>query len=266
MLMVNGMGRENIDKIAQTQEDKVLLAKLWDKINSGIRKNIPASSCFLSLREQDMARFLFGDLDGLFSFGGYDDAERRMLVYLPDYLDQNSLPDSAALVCIRATFYQGDNPTHRDFLGALVGSGIARETVGDILVSNGSCDFFVTEDIAPYILQNFESAGRTKVRLQQIPLSEVSVPLPDTQEIKDTLSSLRLDSVVSAGFRISRSLAMQQIIAGRAAVNGLPCEKPDKLIEENATISIRGMGKIKLKSVNGLTKKGRISVVIDRYL
>lgn len=260
------MNRNNIDKIAQTQEDKVLLAKLWDKINSGIRKNISVSSSFLSLREQELARFLFGDLDGLHIFGGYDGAERKMLVYLPDYLEKNNLPDCAALACIRASFYQGDNPTHRDFLGALIGSGIARKTIGDILISKGSCDFFVTEDIALYILQNFEGAGRTKVKLQQIPLAKVCIPLPETQEIKDTLSSLRLDGVISAGFRVSRSIATQQIAFGRVSVNGLPCEKPDKLIEENATVSIRGMGKIKLKSINGLTKKGRISVVIDRYV
>ncbi len=259
------MNRENIDKIAQTHDDKVLLAKLWDKVTAAIRKNIPASTCFLSLREQEMVRFLFGDVDGLFSFGGYADAERKMLVYLPDYLEENDLSDNAALVCLRVTFYQNDTLTHRDFLGALIGTGIARETIGDILVDKGSCDFFVTEDIAPYVLQNFECAGRTKIKLQKIPLSMVAVPIAETEQIRDTLSSLRLDNVISAGFRVSRSAATQQIIAGRAAVNGLPCEKPDKLIEENATISVRGMGKIQLKTVNGLTKKGRISVVIDRY-
>lgn len=266
MTAVNKMNRNNIEKIAQTYEDKLLLAKLWDKINAGVRKNIPTNSCFLSLREQEMARFLFGDVQGLFLFGGYGDAERKMLVYLPDYLDETDLQDSAGLMCLRAVFYQADNPTHRDFLGALIGCGIARETIGDILVNSGYCDFFVTEEIAPYILQNFESAGRTKVKLQQIPLSDVSVPLPETHEIKDTLPSLRLDSVISAGFRISRSSAVQQITSGRVAINGLSCEKPDKIVEQGATISIRGMGKIQLKNINGLTKKERISVVIDRYI
>ncbi|MBR3978049.1 MAG: RNA-binding protein [Oscillospiraceae bacterium] len=260
------MKRENIDKIAQTQEDKILLAKLWDKISSGIHKNIPVNTCFLSIREQEIARFLFGDTEGLYSFGGYDDAERKMLVYLPDYLEEEALPDTAALACLRATFYQGDSPTHRDFLGALTGAGIAREVIGDILVNNGSCDFFVTQEVAPFVLQNFVGAGRTKVKLQQIPLSDVAVPKPETKEIRDTLPSLRLDSVISAGFRVSRSAAAEFVIAGRTAINGLPCEKPDKVIDEGATVSVRGLGKIQLKLVNGQTKKGRISVVIDRYV
>ena len=73
------MDRKNIEKIAQTPEDRLLLAKVWDKINAGMRKNIPASTCFLSPRELEMCRSLFGGEPGLCSFGGYADAERRML-------------------------------------------------------------------------------------------------------------------------------------------------------------------------------------------
>ena len=245
----------------------MLLAKVWDKINAGLRRNIPGNTCFLSPRELEMTRYLFGDLEGLHTFGGYDGAERQMLIYLPEYLDESAMYDEdSPLVCLRAKFYEGDSPSHRDFLGALMGAGIARETVGDICVGNDSCDFFVTAEIAPYILQNFVSAGRAKVTLTRISLSDVLVPEPEVKQIKDTLASLRLDSVISSGFRIGRSLASQYISAGKAAINGLPCEKPDKLVSEGDKISLRGMGKILLRSVGGQTKKGRISVVIDRYI
>ena len=261
------MDRGNIEKIAQNAEDRLLLAKLWDKINAGMRKNIPANTCFLSQREQALAQYLFGTPEGLYFFGGYPDAERKMLVYLPEYLEDSSLfEEDSPCVCLRATFYQGDSPSHRDFLGALMGAGIGRETVGDICVGAGSCDFFVTADIAPYLLQNFTSAGRTKLRLQQIPLTEAQIPEPEVKEIKDTLASLRFDSVIASGFRIGRSLAAQYITAGKAAMDGLPCEKPDKSVTEGMTLSVRGLGKIKLVRVNGKTKKDRISVVIHRYV
>lgn len=261
------MDRSNIEKIAKTPEDRVLLAKIWDKIHAGMRKNIPANTGFLTLRELDMCRYLFGSQEGLFSFGGYDNAERQMLVYLPEYLDKDSLyEEDSPLVCLRASFFDGDTPSHRDFLGALMGEGIARETVGDIYVGKGQCDFFVTAEIAPYILQNFIGAGRTKVHLEQIPLSEVSVPEPETKEIKDTVASVRLDSIISSGFRIGRSAAAQYVNAGKVAIDGLPCEKPDKSIDEGAKISVRGLGKIKLRSINGQTKKGRISIIIERYI
>lgn len=260
------MDRANIEKIAQTDEDKILLARLWDRISAGIRKNIPVSTCFLSPREQEMTRYLFGNLPGLHAFGGYEDATRKILVYLPDYLDAESIWEEAGLCCLRATFYEGDSLSHRDFLGALMGAGIGRETIGDICVTTGSCDFFAAKEITPYLLQNLESAGRTKIRLSQIPLQDAYIPQPEVQEIRDTLASLRLDSVVSAGFRISRSAAGEYITAGKAVLNGLPCEKPDKAVEEGAVLSVRTLGKLRLKTVGGQTKKGRISVTIERYL
>ena len=261
------MERSNIDKIAHTQEDKFLLAKLWDQIQNGSRRNIESHTCFLSPRELDMCRYLFGQMEGLTVFGGYGDAERQMLVYLPDYLEKDFLTaEESPIICLRAEFFEGDSLSHRDFLGALMGAGISRESVGDICVSKGSCDFFVTTEIAPYLLQNFTCAGRTKLQLSAIPLSQVCVPEPETKEIRDTVSSLRLDSVISAGFRIGRSAAAQYVTTGRAAIDGLPCEKPDKAVTEGCKISVRGLGKIKLTAVNGQTKKGRISVVIHRYI
>lgn len=245
----------------------MLLAKVWDKISGGIRRDIPANTPFLSPRELEMTRYLFGDAEGLHCFGGYPEAERKMLVYLPDYLDESALTDeNSPLVCLRAAFFEGDSPTHRDFLGALMGTGIARETIGDICVGKSTCDFFVTAEIAPYLLQNFTGAGRTKLRLCRIPMSEISIPEPEIQEIKDTVASVRLDSVISSGFRIGRSQAAQYVTAGKAAIDGLPCEKPDKAVAEGARVSVRGLGKIKLAAVNGQTKKGRISIVIHRYV
>ena len=260
------MDRKNIDKIAVTEEDRVLLAKLWDKIQSGIRKNILSHTGFLSPREQQMAQFLFGDAPGLHFFGGHPDTERNMLVYLPDYLEESCLmEDDSPVVCIHADFYKDNAPTHRDFLGALMGSGITRECIGDIWVSSNACDFFVTTEIADYILQNFESAGRTSLKLSRIPLIQTNPPEERYTEIRDTVASVRLDSILSSGFRISRSAAADYISAGRAAVDGLPCEKADKAVNEGAKLSVRGLGKIRLYQIGHTTKKGRISVVFHRY-
>jgi RNA-binding protein YlmH len=261
------MDRSNIEKIARTPEDRLLLAKLWDKINAGMRRNISAATCFLSPRELELSRYLFGDAEGLHTFGGFEGAERQMLIYVPEYMELDTLlEEDAPLCCLHATFFEEDILSHRDFLGALMGAGIGRETVGDICVGKGYCDFFVTAEIAPYILQSFTSAGRTKLSISQIPLTEANIPEPEVKEIKDTLASLRLDSVISSGFRIGRSLAAQYVSAGKAAIDGLPCEKPDKAVAEGAKISVRGLGKIKLASIGNRTKKDRISVVIHRYV
>lgn len=261
------MDRSNIEKIAKTPEDRVLLAKLWDKIHLGMQRDIPANTCFLSPRELEMARFLFGEPENLYRFGGYEDAERQMLIYLPDYLGEDALwGEEAPLVCLRGEIYRGDSLSHRDFLGALMGSGITRESVGDICVGDGSCHLFVTAEIAPYLLQGYLSVGRTKLNLCRIPLASVHISPGECQQLRDTVSSLRLDSIISAGFRVGRNAAAEYISAGKASIDGLPCEKPDKTVSEGAKISVRGLGKIQLASVGGQTKKGRISITIHRYL
>lgn len=242
----------------------MLLAKVADKIEAAIRRNIPAVSCFLSLREQDMVQRLIGGQEGFCFFGGYPAAERKVACYLPDYLDESYL--ETAVACLRATFYKDETPTHRDFLGALMGAGIKRETVGDICVGKGQCDFFLTVEIAPYVQQNLVSAGRTHLSLTEIPLSEANIPEPETKELGDTVASCRLDSIASSGFRIARGTAAEAIEAGKAAINGLPCERPDKPVKEGDTISLRGLGKIRLKEVGGTTKKGRTAIVIEKFI
>ncbi len=245
----------------------MLLSMLWDKISTGMQRGIPAHTPFLTARELEMSKYLFGHSEGLFAFGGYPDSERKMLVYLPEYLDQSWLyDDGSCIVCLRCTFYESDAPSHRDFLGSLMGSGIARNTIGDICVDKGSCDFFAAAEIAPYLLQNFHAAGRTKLHISQIPLMDANIPQPQIRSIRDTLASVRLDSVLSSGFRISRSQAAQAIFSGNVTVDGLPCEKPDKTVTQGCKIALRGTGKICLAEINGQTKKGRISILIHRYV
>lgn len=261
------MDRSNLDKIAKTPEDRLLLAKLWDKIQAGMRKNVPASTCFLSPREQEMASFLFGNAAGLHAFGGYAEAERKLLAYLPDYLDESYLSeDGSPVACLQAQWFAEDALNHRDFLGALTGAGIAREAVGDICVDKGHAVFFVTSEVAPFLLDSFCSAGRSKLHLEQISIANARIPAPEFQEIRDTVASVRLDSVIASGFRIGRSLASQYVTAGKAAMDGLPCEKPDKPVAEGTKISVRGLGKIRLAKINGKTKKDRFSVTIHKYI
>lgn len=258
--------KEKIDRLSQSPEDKFLLSRVLEKLSSGERKNIPANSNFLTLREQELVRRLVGE-DGCVFFGGFPGAERRLACYLPDYLEGDALhEEDGPVACVRATYYEKDKLTHRDFLGSLMGSGVKRETIGDICVGIGQADFFVTREIAPYIVQNLVSAGRTVLHVEQIPLSDAIIPEPETVVRKDTLASLRLDSVMSVGFRISRSIAHQQIVSGCVAIDGMPTDKPDRSVGESAVISCRGLGKIRLTQVKGQTKKGRIAVEIEKFL
>lgn len=254
-----------IAKAAQTEEDRILFARVYDRLVGAEQKNIPAVTCFLSPREQVLTKQMLSPMELCF-FGGVQDAERRLACWLPDYLDEAWLTgEECPVAAVRAEFFEKDSLTHRDFLGGLMGIGIKRETVGDIYVDKGSCDFFVTREILPYVLDNFISAGRTKLHLRTIPMEEVKVPTLSVKEIRDTVSSLRLDSIAGSGFGLARGKACDLIAAGKVSVNDLPCLKPDKLLSEGDKITARGFGKLYLRKIGGKTKKDRISIMIERY-
>ena len=259
------MDKQNcIAAVAQNEEDRILFARLYDRLVGAEQKNIPASTCFLSEREQVLTKRMLASVQ-LHFFGGADGAERAVCCWLPDYLDESWLYDDGPVTAVRATFFEKDSLTHRDFLGGLMGIGIKRETIGDIYVGKGCCDFFVLREILPYVLDNFLSAGRTKLQLEEISLCEVRVPQLSVKEVKDTVPSLRLDCILGSGFGMARGKAAELIASGKVSVNGLPCLKQDKLLEEGDKVSARGLGKFLLTQIGGRTKKDRISIMIERY-
>ena len=258
--------REQIAHMAATREEEFLLTRVCEKLTASIRREIPAATSFLSKREQMLTSELLRG-EPIRFFGGLDTAEREVCCYLPDYLDETWLhSEDGPIAAVRAAFFAQDALTHRDFLGALMGCGIKRETVGDIYVTEGRCDFLVTRDILPYVLQNLTDAGRTRLHLEEIPLAALEVPEQKTKQIRGTVSSLRLDSVVAEGFALSRSRAAEVITAGKTELNYTLCPKPDRPVSEGDVISVRGLGKMRLEAVGGNTKKGRISIEICRYL
>ena len=144
--------REKIARLAQTKEDEVLLARVYERITMAAQRNVPASSCFLSKREQMLVQELLRGEEFVF-FGGAALSEREVCCYLPEYLDESWLySEGGPIAAVRASFYEQDRLSHRDFLGSLMGSGIKRETVGDIYVASGLCDFLVLREILPYVL------------------------------------------------------------------------------------------------------------------
>lgn len=258
--------REKIEKLAQSKDEAMLLARVYDRISLAEQRGIPGCSSFLSPHEQALTEQLLRGME-LHFFGGTPDAERRMCCWLPEYLDEDWLSsEDGPCAAVRAEFFAQDRLSHRDFLGALMGAGIKRETVGDIFVSEGQCDFLVTREILPYVLQNLSSAGRARLTLRELPLGEVCAPQAQIKSIRDTVSSLRLDSVLSSGFGLSRGKACEYIESGKAELNHLLCIKPDKPVAEGDVISVRGLGKIRLEEISGTTKKGRTGILISRFV
>lgn len=259
-----------LDRVSRDREDRLLLARVLDKAEQARSRNIPAWTDFLSPQQQAQARDLlrlFGMPKTAYTaLGGYGGAERNVLLFLPDWLDPCDAESQSPLCCLRAVFRPEFSLTHRDFLGSLMGMGIVREKVGDILVGEDHADLVVLDTVAEFLLQSWMEAGRARLTVSAIEPADLQIPAVTCQELRDTVSSLRLDAVASTGFRMARGKAAALIESGRVQVNWRECTKPDKLLEAGDTVSARGFGKFELAAVGGTTKKGRTPIVVKRYV
>ncbi|MBD5150511.1 MAG: hypothetical protein HDT18_09140 [Oscillibacter sp.] len=255
-----------ITRTAQEPEDKLLLARIWDKYEQTERRSIPSATVFLSPREQGMAQAMLNAASirsGYVFDGGYEEAERKILIFLPDWAEE---PAGDELVFLRAAFHGEESLTHRDILGSLMGLGVTRERVGDILVSPHSADIIAMPSLRDFFLREWDQAGRVKLTVTEIERGELCVPQAQVKVIRDTVSSLRLDAVAATAFSMSRGRAAELIAAGKVNLDHVPCVKGDKPVTEGAVITARGFGKAKLVQVGGLSKKGRIGITVERYI
>ncbi len=255
-------------RFAQTDEDRLMLKKALDKRDSAEKRGIPANTKFLSQRQAALCSAMLkaaGDPTHMY-LGGYEDAQRKLLFFPPDWMDWTPEGSDSPIAVIRCAFSKENDLTHRDILGAMMGLGIERETVGDILVSPGSADIVILREILPFVLQNLVTAGRARLSVTEIPPEQIAVPIAGFEIRKDTVSSLRLDSLVASGFSLSRERAAELIRSGRVTLDYLECLKPDKSVTQGAEISARGLGKFRLDQVGGLTRKGRTAIVIKKYV
>lgn len=256
-----------LSKVSRTSEERILLSRVWDQIECASLRSVPQVTHFLTPEEQRaVARLLraLGEPPHRF-WGGYTEAQRQLCVFLPDWMVWEDY-DEAPITALRATWYPGDSLTHRDLLGSLMGQGIKRETVGDILVSGHSCDLLALSEIAPFLLQSWSSAGRTKLSVREVGLGELHIPVQEVKRIHDTVASLRLDAVAAAGFSLSRARMAEEIRAGKVSVNWQATQRTDFPVEAGDVISCRGLGRCKLAEVGGLSRKGRINLELERYL
>ena len=262
--------RELLDKFARDGEQRLLLARVLDQQARAEQRGLPTHTGFLSPAEQaQSADLLMAAAPGQgILFGGYPEAERKLWAFLPDWLEEETWQqgEDCPVRALQVKTSPGAKLTHRDYLGSLMGLGLTREKIGDILLGEDGAQVLVLGETLPILLSQWEKAGRYPVRLEEIPLSALTPTPGQIKEIRATVASPRLDAVLAAGFSIPRSRAAELIRAGRVMVNHRPQEKGDKLVEEGDTLTCRGLGKCVLTAVVGTSKRGRIILTLARYI
>lgn len=252
-------------------EDELLFAVLDDKIRSCEENYMITNTNFLDIYRQSAALGYLARKKVRYElYGGFDDAERKIILFLPDYVEDcrsffAENPDSNPIAAVNIRKDSFSALSHRDYLGSLMGLGVKREMLGDIVTEDGGCTVAALKNIAGYICENLTSVGRGSVK------ASVAENFPDSgtdsnfELLRCYVSSMRADSVTAAAFSVSRSTASELIARGELLVNGIVATKPDMKIDFGSKLVIHGRGKAIIASDEGITKKGRQAFIIKRY-
>lgn len=253
-------------------EDELLISIVKDRAIECEKNSIITHTDFWNLKKQSLAVNTLKKIKDVkwILNGGYEDAEKKMVIFLPFYIDDfNSFlkesPDSLPFVLIRADKDDFSTLSHRDYLGALMGLGIKREKIGDIIADEKGCFFFAVKSVAKYICENFTSAGKATIKAYEAKDNVSLSAGVNTQESCCFVASMRLDSVLCAIFSLSRSKASILIEKGLAFVNDEQILKPDFKMKNGDKIVLKGSGRAVIKDDSSKSKKGRIMLVVDVF-
>ena len=191
--------------------------------------------------------------------GGYDNSERKVIFIYPYYMEYEDIECPLEIVQVEGNF-KFKEISHKDYLGAILNLGIVREKIGDIIIHENFCQVVVTSGICDFLTINLNKVSRNKVIVKKISRDDI---IPNSQNYKDisfTVSSQRLDCIISGLYNISRQDSLKYINGERVHVNYEKITSPSKEVEDNSLISVRGKGRSIIINVGEITKKGRIKV------
>ncbi len=256
---------KRLESLCRDEEEKILLSRLQDAVNSAKLRMIPKYLGFLSLSERtliEQAVHLMGFTDGYF-YGGYERAERVLFGALPEYMDYDET--QFPLQAVTITYRRQDKLTHRDFLGTFMGLMIKREMIGDILVSEGKTVVFVHNNILSTVLSEISKVGKIGVQIETGACLD-QLPQPEFKEQSSTVASMRFDCILSFLLGQSREKCARLIRAGQAAIGGRITERVSTEIRVGDVVTVRGYGKFEITAQDSITKKGRLTICARKYL
>lgn len=261
--------KEQILKRFTKTEDKLFISKILDKAEKCITEKCFVGTDFVDPYQRGMIEKTFSgnkDINCTF-FGGFTGAERVIVILHPNFMSFNEESNgSVFLKRLNVELRENHKMSHRDFLGSLMSLGIKREKIGDILISNNSCDIIILSEIADYIKYNLNRISNTKVSPEFKNLDEIEKPDTKTRDISTTVASLRIDCVSSAGFGLSRTKIVDIIKSERLYLNWEIPNGTTRQVKEGDIISIRGKGRVIVEKIGGKTKKDRIGILIKRFI
>lgn len=261
--------QKNIDFIIDHLQDEkqiLLVKKIMDKIDKVLKNYSIEYTNFLDPYNREICCSVINRFIDVsyHEDGGFPPAERKSIILYPNYFEKSDTNDNLTVLKINGKF-KLNRITHRDILGAILGLGINRDKIGDIIVKDNYCQVIVLSDISSYIELNLNKIGKTNVKIEIINRNEIT----DNDEIFEEkviiAASLRLDAIISSVINLSRVKCVNIIKSAKVKVNYKSITTSSKEIKENDLISLRGKGRFRVIKILGYTKKNNTKILIRKY-
>ncbi|MEL6788504.1 MAG: photosystem II S4 domain protein [Cyanobacteria bacterium J06607_15] len=254
------------DELIKRAENKDEISRIIDQAEQAIKNWEVVITDFYSPPVLMEAQEMFQNLTEIeaLTWGGYPQAERQRIgLSRPDLpLDESQVELAALDIAGNFLF---DPATHRDFLGSLLGTGIVREKVGDIIVlGERGAQAIVVPEMVDFLTSSLTQVRSVAVKTQQIDFGELKIRPPKKKEMTTVEASMRLDAVASAGFGMSRSKMADAISKNDVRVNWKEITQSSYNVKAGDLISMRGKGRLEIGEVS-VTKKQRYRVSLVRY-
>ena len=253
------------EELLKAVENRDTVARVIDQADQAIKTWEVVLTDFFSPPELAEIQRVFSRLTEvqLVASGGYPQAERQRLAIAREEVPLQSI--EVAVVEIAGNFLF-DTATHRDFLGAMLGTGFVREMTGDIIVlGERGAQAIVVPELVEFLEMNLKQVRSVPVKTQRIDLSELKIREPKKKELTTVEASLRLDAIASAGFGMSRSKMADLIDGGDVRVNWKETTQASSQVKTGDLIAISGKGRLQVGEVT-VTKKDRYRVQLTRYV
>ena len=238
-----------------------LALRLRQNAERADRLDIAVAGRFVTGEERAMAVHAAREARVAVSFnGGWPDAEWVQVCFHPAWAEAEF---TAVWVEIRwaAKFAHVE---HRDLLGSLMALGMDRAFFGDLIAQEDRAYLLCLPEIAARLPMEWDKAGNVPIRVHILEDAPAIEP-PKGDMLRDTVASLRLDCILAAGMKTSRSRAAEIIRTGAVAVDHMPEERTDRVLDAGQLLSIRGFGRIRLVEVGSPTRKDRLPVMLEIF-
>lgn len=238
-----------------------LALRLRQNAERADRLDMPVPGRFVTGEERAMAVHAAREARVAASFdGGWPDAERVQVCFHPAWAEAEF---TAVWLEIRwaAKFAHVE---HRDLLGSLMALGMDRAFFGDLIALEDRAYLLALPEVAARLPVEWDKAGNVPIKVKLLEEAPAIEP-PKGENLRDTVASLRLDCILSAGMKTSRGRAAEIIRSGAVAVDHMPEERTDRLLTAGQLLSIRGFGRIRVKEVGSPTRKDRLPVTLEIF-